>query len=114
MRELPCVRGGSLALAELDAWPVLVNPRLSAREVDQIRDHCGARRVIYSTRVSPHATQHARRHGAMIEDVRGLGPIGIGRLNERVEPEPLESDPANRVAALIYTSGTRALQRGSC
>jgi long-chain acyl-CoA synthetase len=37
-----------LAAANLDAWPVLVNARLSAREVDEIRDHCGARRVIYT------------------------------------------------------------------
>src|SRR6202167_5567056 len=35
-----------LALAALDAWPVLVNARLSAREIDNARDHCGARRVI--------------------------------------------------------------------
>ncbi|MFZ0434130.1 MAG: AMP-binding protein, partial [Candidatus Acidiferrales bacterium] len=47
-----------LAAAELDAWPVLVNARVAAREVDQIRDHCGARLVIYTTSVSPHAAQH--------------------------------------------------------
>src|SRR5450755_3401003 len=35
-----------LALVGIDAWPVLVNARLSAREVDEIRDHCGARLVI--------------------------------------------------------------------
>src|ERR1700722_1983547 len=44
-----------LALGELDAWPALVNARLSAREVDEIRDHCGSRLVIYTTSVSPHA-----------------------------------------------------------
>src|ERR1700730_9240295 len=32
-----------LALAEIDAWAALVNARLSAREVDEIRAHCGAR-----------------------------------------------------------------------
>src|ERR1700676_1625328 len=36
-----------LALTHMDAWPVLVNARLSANELDQIRDHCGARRIIY-------------------------------------------------------------------
>ncbi len=44
-----------LALAGLDAWPVLVNARLSAREVDGIRGHCGARRVIFTTSVSRQA-----------------------------------------------------------
>src|SRR5271166_6452975 len=66
-----------LALAALDAWPVLVNARLSAREIDEIRDHCGARRVIYTTTVSPHAREHARRHGALVEEAAGLGPVGI-------------------------------------
>ncbi len=41
-----------LALASMDAWAVLVNARLAAREIDEIRDHCGARRVIFTTRVS--------------------------------------------------------------
>ncbi len=81
-----------LALIRIDAWPVLANARLSAREVDDIRDHCGARRVIYTTRVSPHATQHAKRHGAVIGEVAGIDTIGFGSLNENVEPEPIEKD----------------------
>jgi long-chain acyl-CoA synthetase len=35
-----------LAVAALDAWPVLVNAKLSPSEVDAVREHCGARRVI--------------------------------------------------------------------
>jgi acyl-CoA synthetase (AMP-forming)/AMP-acid ligase II len=101
-----------LALSGLDAWPALVNARLSAREVDEIRDHCGARRVIYTTSVSPHAREHAKRHGAVIQEVAGLGPIAIGPLNESVEPEPIDTDVAQRVAALIYTSGTTGLPKG--
>src|ERR1700693_4186086 len=61
-----------LALAGMDAWPVLANARLSPREIDDIRDHCGARRVIYMTSVSPLATQHAKRHGAVIAEAAGL------------------------------------------
>ena len=101
-----------LALTGMDAWPVLVNSRLSAREIDGIRDHCGARRVIYTTSVSPQATQHAKRHGAIVEEAQGLGPIGIGPLNENVQPEPIEKNNPDRVAALIYTSGTTGLPKG--
>lgn len=101
-----------MAVAALDAWPVLINARLSAREVDQIRDHCGARRVIYTAGVSPMAMQHAKRHGATIEAIADLGLIGIGLLNQEVEPEPIETDVPNRVAALIYTSGTTGLPKG--
>src|SRR5271170_5171491 len=101
-----------LALIGMDAWPVLANARLSGREIDDIRDHCGARRVIYMTHVSPQATQHAKRHGANIAEIAGLGAIGLGPLNEKVEPEPIERDSSDRVAALIYTSGTTGLPKG--
>ena len=102
-----------LALSELDAWPVLVNARLSASEVDAIRDHCQARRVdLHHERVAPCTrTRQAARSG---------GPGGgwsrsrsrLGPLNERVEPEPIDADVAQRVAALIYTSGTTGLPKG--
>lgn len=101
-----------LALASLDAWSVLVNARLSAREVDEIREHSGARRVIYTTQISAQAREHAKRHGAVVTEVPRLGPIGLGPLNESVQPEPLEPDIANRVAVLIYTSGTTGTPKG--
>ncbi len=101
-----------LALAGLDAWPVLVNARLSARELDEIRDHCGARRVIFTTTVSPQAREHAKRHGAVTQEAAGLGPIALGPLNDRVAPEPVDPEAAQRVAALIYTSGTTGLPKG--
>jgi long-chain acyl-CoA synthetase len=101
-----------LALAGLDAWPVLVNARLSAREVDEIRDHSGARRVIYTTSVSPHAREHAKRHCAVVQEAAGAGSIAIGPLNEKVEPEPIDDALSQRVGALIYTSGTTGLPKG--
>jgi long-chain acyl-CoA synthetase len=101
-----------LATAAIDAWPVLVNARLAADEVDAIRDHCGARRVIYTTSVSPHAREHAKRHEATISEPAGLGQLGIGPLNEKVEPEPIDPELTRRVAALIYTSGTTGLPKG--
>jgi long-chain acyl-CoA synthetase len=101
-----------LAAAGLDAWPVLVNARLSPRELDEIRSHCGARRVFYTTSVSTQAADHSERHGAAVEEREGLGSIGIGPLNEKVEPESIDANVAERVAALIYTSGTTGLPKG--
>lgn len=101
-----------LALAGIDAWPVLVNANLSAREIDQILDHCGARLVFYTTSVSQHAREHANRHGATFLEIDGVGSLGVGRLNERVEPEAMEANIPDRVAALIYTSGTTGLPKG--
>jgi len=101
-----------LGLASLDAWPVLVNARLSAVEVDRIREHCGARRLIYTTSVSPHARAHAHRHGAVMLSVPEIGSIALGPLDQRVAPEPIDCDIADRVAAVIYTSGTTGHPKG--
>ena len=101
-----------LSLASLDAWPVLVSARLSGREVDEIRDHCGARCVIYTTSVSVQAREHAKRHSATTHEMRAIGQLAVGPINESVQPEPILTDPAQRVAALIYTSGTTGAAKG--
>lgn len=101
-----------LALASFDAWAALVNARLSAREVDEIREHCGARLVIYMTAVSSHAAQHAKRHNATVENVPMLREIGVSAINENTSPEPLEAEAGNNVAVLIYTSGTTGVPKG--
>ncbi len=101
-----------LATAALDAWPVLVNARLSASEVDAIWKHCGARRVLFSTSVSPQAREHAKRHGASVHELPGLGQVMIGPLQPEAQPEPIEAEIGDRVAALIYTSGTTGLPKG--
>lgn len=101
-----------LAVNQLDAWPVPVNAHLSAREIDAIRDHCEARRVVYTTNASTHAAEHARRDGALIEEVGGLGPIGLGPLNEKAQPEAVDAEIGSRVGVLIYTSGTTGLPKG--
>jgi len=94
------------AISSLDAWPVPVNARLSGREIDQIREHCGARRTIYTTAVSAHARQHAERDKAQVVDIPGAGRVAISALNEGVVPEQVEQDGARQVALLLYTSGT--------
>jgi long-chain acyl-CoA synthetase len=101
-----------LAVSDLDAWPVLVNAKLSEREVDEIIQHCGARRVVYTTQASRNATEHAQRHNAVIEDVPEIGPIALSPLRTDSEPEMVDPDPSNRVAALIYTSGTTGTPKG--
>jgi acyl-CoA synthetase (AMP-forming)/AMP-acid ligase II len=105
------------AIAALDAWPVPVSARLSAREVDEIRDHCGTRRIIYTTSASAQAREHANRHGAVARDVAGvgplaIGPIAVGPINDQLEPESIDDELAQRVGALIYTSGTTGVPKG--
>jgi len=101
-----------LATVGVDAWPVLVNAHLSAREVDGICDHCGARRAIYTSKVSAHALEHAKRQGAALVELPDLGALHVSPLNDRVEPESIDTNPENRVAALIYTSGSTGRPKG--
>jgi acyl-CoA synthetase (AMP-forming)/AMP-acid ligase II len=96
-----------LACASIDAWAVNVNARLSGPELASIREHSGARRVIYTTAVSPEAAAHAAREGA---HSCGTG-LMAGPLNRACEPEPVEPD-ASQVAALIYTTGTTGRPKG--
>jgi long-chain acyl-CoA synthetase len=116
------------AAGACDAWAVCVNARLSARELDAIRDHCGPRRVFYTIGVSPDAAAHAERHGATPYEpesaVEGdatrdakyatglLGGLAIGALDAAAEVEPVAAESHEQVAALIYTTGTTGTPKG--
>jgi len=101
-----------LAASRLGAWAIVANPRLSARELDQIRDHSGARRMFFSSSVSKEAAAHASRLEAENRQLGPLQDIGVGPLNESATVEPTEADPAKQVAVLIYTSGTTGTPKG--
>lgn len=103
-----CVALGVLVLAAaaLDAWAVVVNARLSAREIDNFVEHSGARRVFYTDGISSEALAHATRHGAVSESLPVIGNLSIGPLNASAIAEPTSADPKAQVAAMIYTSGT--------
>lgn len=101
-----------LAASRLDAWAIVANPRLSARELDQIRDHSGARRMFFTSSVSNEAAAHASRLGAENRQLGSLQEIGVGPLDEGATVEPVEADPSKQVAVLIYTSGTTGAPKG--
>jgi long-chain acyl-CoA synthetase len=101
-----------LAASRLDAWAIVANPRLSARELDQIRDHSGARRMFFTSSVSKEAAAHASRLGAENRQLGPLQEIGVGPLHEAATVEPVEADPAKQVAVLMYTSGTTGTPKG--
>jgi len=100
-------------IARLDAWPVLVNARLSAHEIDAIAAHCSPRRTLYLAHVSVEAAAHAARHRATEPFVIGtMGNLLMGPLDNECLPEPLPADPAKQVGALIYTTGTTGDPKG--
>jgi len=101
-----------LAANLMGAWPVVVNARLSDREIDEICEHSGARRIVFTIAASLRARNHHQRYGGATAEPADFGPVGVGPLNETARPEPMESDRANAVAALIYTSGTTGRPKG--
>ncbi len=100
------------ALSTLDACAVMLNARLSTREIDNIRAHCNPRRVIFLSHVSPEAAAHAEREGATPLTLADLGTVHISALNETSVADPVHADSAEQVAAMIYTSGTTGNPKG--
>jgi long-chain acyl-CoA synthetase len=101
-----------LAASRINAWAIVVNPRLSPRELDQIREHSGSRRMFFTAGVSKEAAAHASRVNATVQDVGPLREIAVSALNEAAIVEPLEESSARQVAVLIYTSGTTGTPKG--
>src|SRR6202165_2920624 len=90
-----------LAASRLGAWAIVVNPRLSPRELDQIRDHSGARRVFFTAGVSREAARHAAPHGGATGHVGPLSDVGIGGLNEARNPQAGGGSPARQTAGAV-------------
>jgi long-chain acyl-CoA synthetase len=101
-----------LAIVRLDAWPLVVNARLSDHEIDQIRAHSGARLIIFTVGASPKAKVHAERYQTVSADPLNAGLIAITPPDSAVEPQRVELDPLQQVAALVYTSGTTGHPKG--
>ena len=87
-----------------------VNARLSAREIDTIRAHCGARRVSHLRGVARCAAA-CERHGAVASPAGPGAPSASARWTARSQPEPGGRAGAGG-AALIYTSGTTGEPKG--
>ncbi len=102
----------SFAAADVDAWLVPINGRLTAREVDEVLAHSGARRAIYlATPASPETAAHAARAAAMTMETP-LGQWLVGPLNEDCAREPVHVAGERQIAALLYTTGTTGHPKG--
>lgn len=98
------------ALSRIGAWPVLVNARLSAAEIDGITQHCDARAFACTTAASPAAGDHARRLGAGESILEDVGAVALSAVR-RSAAEPVTGGGGD-VAVLIYTSGTTGTPKG--
>lgn len=100
-----------LAATEMDASVAIINPRLSASEVDAIAADCLPRRIFFMVEASSEAEQHASRHQAQACIHASLGKLMISALHE-THIDPVYQEGHRQLAALIYTSGTNGRPKG--
>ena len=100
------------AVAHLDAWFVLVNARLTSREIDAIAEDCGARLMLFTIGSSTEAAVHAARLSATPQHWGAIGKLAVGALNAACTPEPVFGSNHEQVVALVYTTGTTGKPKG--
>jgi long-chain acyl-CoA synthetase len=98
------------AVSELGAWPVVVNARLSERELSAICAHCEPRLMFFTHEVSADAQHHGERLGACAIEADGIGTVMACDAAPNVRAE--SGTTAREVALLIYTSGTTGQPKG--
>jgi long-chain acyl-CoA synthetase len=101
------------AVCALDAWSVLANARLTARELDVVATDSGARLAVYAVGDSDAAAVHADAAGATRHDDPIYGAVALGPVNEDAVPEPVHEDAERQIAAMIFTSGSTGQPKGA-
>lgn len=100
-----------LAAFKLRVWVSPINARQSVEELEAIKQHSGARCMVFTPEASRASADHAKRLGASV-----LGSLPCGEILATqtcdTAPEAVEDDPKSQVAALMYTTGTTNAPKG--
>ncbi|MFT4676075.1 MAG: long-chain acyl-CoA synthetase [Patiriisocius sp.] len=98
-----------LAISELDAIAVVINARLTDREIDLIAVDCDPALIVCTVDDSPESKAHGQRFGCASGQ---LSVANIDFVSRESTIEPVSNDPADLVLAMIYTTGTTGTPKG--
>lgn len=99
-----------LACSEIGAWPVIVNARMAAPELERIRLHSTPRLVIHTLDSEAAQQQWQQSSSGRLLDGAGFR-LGIIEFPD-VKPETDTASGNERVFTLLYTTGTTGDPKG--
>ena len=107
-----------LALSELDAWPVVINARMAAAEIEKIRSHCEPRLALYlfdSTAARAQWQALSAKAAPPAAGTLNMAGGEVGVVSYAVNPDPTDEQQqliGQGVFTLIYTTGTTGDPKG--
>lgn len=100
------------AITAVDAWAVLANPRLSAREIEVMKDRARPRATVCIAGDTPERHEIAPADAVRREHA-AFGVAAIGGIDDTVAPEPSPAREDEQVAVVIFTSGTTGVPKAA-
>ena len=99
-----------LAISKVDAWAMPVNARHTVSELRSLKDHADPKVILFPMGITGEADAHAAAFAAQDRIATAAGDLAVARFE--AAPEPVPNTPADRVAALLYTTGTTSAPKG--
>ncbi len=100
-----------LALSHVGAWILPINARHTTEELRAIEAHSGARCLMFAPGASDPANVHAIEFQSETSLPLACGDLYVTQVSDQ-RPEPVADTPTERIAAMLYTTGTTSDPKG--
>lgn len=100
-----------LASSRLNVWASLLNARMTATEINKLKDHAQPKVIVFTTVVSDAAKSHAEDRKAVVHQ-GSFGEVMVASNQEAGASEEVLTSGKAQVAVLLYTTGTTGMPKG--